>query len=161
MLGFKTLLKPFSPLIIRLCAGLMMAFLCSTAAFSDTPLHRAALEGNLDAITTLLNAGANPNARNKDGITSLHWAAIGGSPDAITTLLDAGANLKARNEDGLTSLHGAALQGHADAITTLLDAGADPNARAEGDLTPLDLIAEDSPAYQSSAWQRLHDAKFK
>ena len=40
-----------------------------------TPLHRAAAFKNPAVITALLNAGANLNARAKDGLTPLHVAA--------------------------------------------------------------------------------------
>jgi len=51
-------------------------------------------------VAALLDAGADPNARDKDGNTPLHRAAQGGSPETVAALLDAGADLEARAEDG-------------------------------------------------------------
>ena len=48
-------------------------------------------------IHTLLNAGANINARNREGNTPLHFAAGNGHTEAIRILLDAGADIDAKN----------------------------------------------------------------
>ena len=80
--------------------------------FGDTPLHQAT---NPAVIETLLAAGANPMARNRDGHTPLHAAAqhwISDPGGMIKVLLAAGANLAARDEDGNTPLHLAAAYGH-------------------------------------------------
>ena len=66
------------------------------------PLHQAAGHNNNPAvITALLNAGANPNARDKSGATPLHWAArFNQQPAVIAALLDAGADTAAQDEKG-------------------------------------------------------------
>ena len=69
-----------------------------------TPLHFAAVLGHADAIITLLNAGADLNARDQSGNTPLHGAARSGRPEAITALLDAGAHPNAKDNDGDTAL---------------------------------------------------------
>ncbi len=106
-----------------------------------TPLHRATINGNADAIAALLEAGADPEVRNEGGRTLLHGAAYWGHADAIAALLEGGADPNARDEGGDTPLHGAAYWGHADAIAALLEGGADPNARGEGGWTPLHKAA--------------------
>ncbi len=90
-------------------------------------------------VQTCLNAGADPNARSKNGVTPLHSAASGNeNPAVIQALIDAGADLEARNEGGITPLHGAAAVNENPAvIEALLDAGADLEARTEGGWTPL------------------------
>ena len=52
----------------------------------------------------LLDAGADPNAREEFGFTPLHQAAAFNVNPAVTTaLLDAGADPNARAEDGQTA----------------------------------------------------------
>ena len=60
---------------------------------------------NPDVITTLINAGADVNARNKYGSTPLMYASgANQNPDVITTLINAGADVNARDKDGWTPL---------------------------------------------------------
>ncbi len=65
-----------------------------------TPLHRAAAHGSPDLVQALVQAGADLEARSKDGLTPLHRAAAFGSPDLVQALLDAGANPGARSKAG-------------------------------------------------------------
>ena len=52
----------------------------------------------------LLKAGADIEARNKDGITPLIWAArFNSNPEMIEVLLKAGANPKAKDKEGKTA----------------------------------------------------------
>ena len=50
-------------------------------------------------------AGADPDARAKNGWTPLHGAAVFGTPEIVAALLDAGADPNARDERGWTPLH--------------------------------------------------------
>ena len=109
--------------------------------YGNTPLHKAVVIENLEAISDLLAAGADLEARNQNGLTPLHYAAIGGDFEVISTLLAAGADLEARDQDGLTPLHYAASGGSPEVITTLLAAGADLRAQAQVDVTPLHIAA--------------------
>ena len=67
-----------------------------------TPLHWAAADTENPAVlTTLLNASADLEARNKNSSTPLHVAAAGNkNPDVVMTLLNTGADLEARNKNG-------------------------------------------------------------
>ena len=54
-------------------------------------------------VTALLNAGADPNARNELGATPLHFAARSSkTPAVVSALLDAGADPDARDQYGDT-----------------------------------------------------------
>jgi ankyrin repeat protein len=95
-----------------------------------TPLIAAA-KYNQEAITTLLKAGADVNAREKQyGATALMDASLSNqNPDVITTLLKAGAKVKAQDKGGGTALMGAAKGNNLKVIMVLLNAGADAKAK--------------------------------
>ncbi|HEY0784165.1 MAG TPA: ankyrin repeat domain-containing protein [Thermoanaerobaculia bacterium] len=58
-----------------------------------TGLHTAAQRGHLDAVRTLLAAGADPNAREAgDNTYPLHWAAAAGHEAIVRALLDSGGD---------------------------------------------------------------------
>ena len=107
--------------------------------YPDT-LHRAALDGDVEAIETLLAAGRDPNARGDHGYDPLHFAARGGHLGVIAALLAAGADLHAESDDGGTPLHMAAKGGSVEALEALLAAGANVNARNNVAFGPL-LVA--------------------
>ncbi|NPB02970.1 MAG: ankyrin repeat domain-containing protein [Thermotogae bacterium] len=105
----------------------------------ETPLHVAALNGNLKAVIYLLEMGVSPNDRDKRGRTPLHLAAIREHYDVVKALVDAGADPNAQDEDGNTPLHYAAVVGSLKIVKFLLERGADPSLRNLGGMTPCDL----------------------
>ena len=102
-------------------------------------LHKASrLTANPTIVRLLLQAGADPNAPDDDGLSPLHWGAENSNPMVVTHLLDAGADLNARDNDGYTALHWAAAQsGNGRVVKVLLDRGADPFAESNDGRTPL------------------------
>jgi uncharacterized protein len=74
------------------------------SAFGNTPLHIAAVQGNLKAIHLLLNMGANINACGEHGYTPLHEAIEQGNFDAAKLLIQKGSSLSIPNDDGLTAV---------------------------------------------------------
>ncbi|CAH0719152.1 unnamed protein product, partial [Brenthis ino] len=62
--------------------------------FSNTPLHRASMNGHEEVVKLLLAAGIDPNIRTNSG-TPLHEAACFGKASVVQILLDAGADLNA------------------------------------------------------------------
>ena len=121
-----------------------------------TPLHIAAMANAPRFITALVAAGADVEARDRDGHTALHAAAAAIATAAIAVLLDAGADVDAHNRFGETPLQYALSEGPEDvaaAIAALLDGGADPNVRDSiTGRTPLHRIAW---AARTSSTQRL------
>ncbi len=107
-----------------------------------------------------LRAGADPDARGRDGWTPLHWAAVADNAAAIEALLEGGADPGARDVDGNTPLHWGALMGQAAAIEALLDGGADAGAKDRARQIPFDLIPGNSPLVGTSAYWRLSDARW-
>ncbi|CUG06483.1 ankyrin repeat protein, putative [Bodo saltans] len=85
-----------------------------------TPLHAAAAYGNVDAISSLIDAGASLLSQDANGWTPLHAASSMGHLSAVKVLIErdwyAGV-IQARNR--ATPLHCAALFGHPDVLVAL------------------------------------------
>jgi len=72
----------------------------------NMPLRSAAIHGKVDVVQALLEAGAEPNAKNsKTGLTALHEAAAYGHLEVIEALIDARADINQTDNDGNTPLH--------------------------------------------------------
>jgi ankyrin repeat protein len=71
--------------------------------FGNTPLHVAAIRGDVDIITSLLAAGATIDARGEQGDTPLHDATSQGHAKAVELLLVSGADPSIENEMGHTA----------------------------------------------------------
>ncbi len=112
-------------------------------------------QGDLDAVSALLAAGADPKSSNKYGITPLMEACfIGGdvlkqrNPEIARLLLEAGADPNAVGKDGVTALSLAISYAQHETIPLLLQAGANPNIRNNAGKTPL-YYATDSNTVRS------------
>ena len=98
--------------------------------------------GDADAVTRLLESGADPNESDESGWSALHAAAVRDHPAVVAKLLAAGAAVDSRDQAGFTPLLNAAAAGPA-VIEQLLSAGADPMAEDERfGWRPLDRFAE-------------------
>ncbi|KAK7475033.1 hypothetical protein BaRGS_00033714 [Batillaria attramentaria] len=96
-------------------------------AWGCTPLHYAAKEGHLQAISDLIAMGASVNPKNKEKQSPFHFAAKFGRFNTIRRLLDSDQGSNIINETdwcGMTALHHAAQNGHTKILTLLLQRGA-------------------------------------
>jgi ankyrin repeat protein len=91
-----------------------------------SPLEEAAAVGSLDTVRLLLEAGADPNFRGRDGWSALHWAAEESHFEVVQLLLEAGANVNAVSSYGTAPLHCAANGGRVSIVNLLLQERADP-----------------------------------
>ena len=110
----------------------------------STPLMYAVAVADAEAVRLLLDAGADPDARNEAGATALMWAVD--DPDKARLLLRRGADPNARSDDGRTPLLVATSWSQPyEVVKLLLDRGAKPSPLVntyKGPVTPLRLAAE-------------------
>ena len=111
------------------------ALSCRCHGFLETPLHRAAIEGDAAAAALLLEHGAAPNLKDAKGCTPLVRAVFWGAADVVELLVRSGrCDLAAANHAAESPTYLAALRGHAECLRLLLaadqQATAETNARA-------------------------------
>jgi ankyrin repeat protein len=118
-----------------------------------TPLMRAAKDADVSVMKSLLDKGADVNARTTKRQTSLIYAAsrangFRGTPNrgteqealaAIALCLDRGADVNAADENGQTAMHHAVGQAEDSVLRLLAARGADLSARDKQGRTPIDL----------------------
>ena len=76
------------------------------------PLHAAVAGRNVECVQAILDAGADPNARQQVGYTPLMGAASAGREDIADLLLERGADRSLQSEDGKTAASVASGHGH-------------------------------------------------
>jgi ankyrin repeat protein len=114
-----------------------------------TPMMRLIAAGGATAaaraetLQSLLTAGGDVRARDREGRTALIWAVKGtpsspSHPELVQLLIAAGAELEARDREGGTALVYAAVRGDTESARLLIEAGADVNARM-GNLSAIDI----------------------
>ena len=112
--------------------GNAAAHQAGAAADPDTKaalIFKAAQNGNLVRIKSLLEAGARADYTNSSGVTPLMIAAGLGNTGIAKALLDHGADANAKTPGGYTPLMSAALNGQNEMVQLLMARGADPGAR--------------------------------
>ncbi len=100
-------------------------------------LISAVRRGEKDAVETLLNRGADPNTKDRNGSTPLMEASIYDYADIVDILLVRGADVDRKDNSGGTALMMAVISGNTDIIQTLLARDADPKAEDRNGMTPL------------------------
>jgi ankyrin repeat protein len=124
-----------------------------------TPLHRAAMSGDVNKVQLLLRQGADIDAKDVSGKTPLfivasevHWPtsiSVGApAPEMIQVLLDNGANINASDKWGYSVLHAALSRDRTDVAEFLLAHGAYVQTQSQGGETPLHVAAR-------SGWPRI------
>ncbi|XP_022096820.1 BRCA1-associated RING domain protein 1-like [Acanthaster planci] len=104
----------------------------------ETPLHIAAIKGNLGTARQLLQDGADPNVKDNAGWTPLHEACNHGHASIVTVLLDHGALINTPGFEHDSPLHDAVMNYRLDVVKLLLERGASLEVRNMHGLTPAD-----------------------
>lgn len=101
-------------------------------------LFRLIRRGETAVIREALDAGADPNARERMGMTPVLTAVLHRRPDVVRLLVEAGADPNAERQgmETFTPLHLAAQRDSLDLVSLLLELGADATRRTW--LTPVD-----------------------
>jgi ankyrin repeat protein len=120
-----------------LVVGLLLLFAAASAS-----VHAGAEQGDVDAVSRAIAAGADLDARDADHYTALHLSAGMGHTAVVKLLLEAGASVGAVDENGETALHLASHLGHTDIARLLCDAGATVDAASASGYQPLHMAAE-------------------
>ena len=84
-----------------------------------TALHGAVARPDVEIVKMLLEAGADPNARQERGFAPLHDAAANGNAALVELLLKHGALANAKTDDGKTPADMAAERGHKEVVERL------------------------------------------
>ena len=106
-----------------------------SAAFSalERQGKEESIDGQVEAVQILVNAGADVDEHLDNGITALMLMAILGQADAVRVLLEAGADVNVANSaDGGTALIFAVYGGSTETVSNLIEAGADINMADAG-----------------------------
>jgi len=122
---------------------------------AEEQMRQAALDGELEIVEELLDAGIAVNAIDKEGHTALMLAAFNGHSDILLALINEGASVDRRDFMGRTSLLYASTGPFPETVKILLDKGAEPNvvdsdehfsplmhAAAEGNLEVVKILLE-------------------
>jgi len=107
------------------------------SASGSTPLTVAAAENHVPTMETLVAAGADLEARQREGKTALAVAAQNRRARATEVLLKAGANVDGVDKEGNTALHHAVYRGALDVVQALVEAGAAVDLPDNGGRTAL------------------------
>jgi ankyrin len=115
------------------------AKLMPRTCYEYTPLHLTVSDetedeertGKLECARLLLDAGADIDAGEQNGMTTLHKAAARGAVELIKLLLDRGANVNSQANDTYIPLHSAIISSEKDAVAVLLERGADVHSGEE------------------------------
>ena len=141
-----------------------------TEYFQESPLHRAAENGNSDIITLLLEKGANINCQNIEGETPLFTLIRSGHSDLIPLFISNQADLNIINLGGATAIQIATLLHDSDAVFALKEKGANLSLGTTNtlqialDSNEIDVavaVREDAPELIETINSAPHSARMK
>ena len=107
-----------------------------------TPLHCAALRGDLEVVQVLLECGADVDCPNSYGSTPLCGASRNGHLGVARLLIEQGADPNTRYSSGFTPLHIASEEGMVEMARLLIELGANVEAKNDFGEIPLDIASK-------------------
>jgi len=127
----------------RVLGALAVVMALTAATPPEAPVADAAMNGDLEAVRSLLRQGADVNAAQGDGMTALHWASERAETEMVEILLYAGGRVDAVTRIGhYTPLHLASKAGSALVTRRLLEQGAKVQVETSpAGTTPIHLAA--------------------
>ncbi|KAL9055459.1 MAG: hypothetical protein Q9162_003557 [Coniocarpon cinnabarinum] len=96
----------------------------------STMFMSALRRGEMFFVDTLLDKGADVNARDRHGETGLYAASAFGDTSMVRLLLERGADVNAQGGQCGNALHAASREGYKEIVQILVDHGADVNAQS-------------------------------
>ena len=164
----KHLLVTTIAVVVLVACGTTQPPETPTAKAPDISIHKAADDGNIEAIKQhiaagtdvnsnyewtplhaaanketaelLIAKGADINAKDDTGGTPLFWAALEGNEEVAELLIGQGADVNAAGPKGWTALHWAVAMAQKKSVELLIGEGADVNAKDVIYGTPLDNV---------------------
>jgi len=88
-------------------------------------LINAIIINNTEKIKSLIENGADVNAKDDDGWAPLHYVSVSGNKDITELLIKSGADVNIKQNDGLTLLHYASISGYKKIVELLKKHGAE------------------------------------
>ena len=134
--------------------ALAVVLVGALAQAPDTLLPKAAREGDLARLRSLLADGVDPNRRDGAGNSPLVAAVAGGQAGAVRVLLKAGANPNLTSSGGRTPLIEAAIGSRVEIARMLIAAGADLNIAERGAGTPLEAAEREGHTEMAALLRR-------
>ncbi|MBQ2621367.1 MAG: ankyrin repeat domain-containing protein [Thermoguttaceae bacterium] len=111
---------------------------CNHSMYSGANvLHYTVWTGDINRVKTLLERGADVNAKTDSGESVLESAVQSGNFEMVQFLVERGADVNAKDEWGATVLHTAAHSGNLEMVQFLIERGADVNAKDDAEKTVL------------------------
>ncbi|XP_028291525.1 BRCA1-associated RING domain protein 1 [Gouania willdenowi] len=107
----------------------------------ETPLHLAAIKGDVEAVCDLLEQGVDPNLKDHAGWTPLHEACNLGHLAVVKVLVSSGALLNTPGYENDSPLHDAVRNGHWAVAKLLLELGASQSVLNLYGKRPVDYAA--------------------
>lgn len=130
----------------------------------QTPLMYAVLNGNLEAVKVLMDAGADSTIGEAQGYTPMHGAGYQGRAEIAALLIDKyKLDPSDMHEDGFTPLHRACwgdTQRHTDTVRVLLDSGVHYNEFSRGGELCMDMTENEGTAQLLIEYKRRSDPHF-
>jgi ankyrin repeat protein len=100
------------------------------------------MDGDLEAVSNLLDAGLPVDLPDPTGQSALEWAVPSEQTAAADLLISRGANINHQVDDGRSLLKGVVQAKNTRMVEFLLQRGADPNVADNRGFTPLHVAAE-------------------